>query len=132
MTQITEEMKDVISKTNLFSVATASSNAEPNVVPIKFVRLISDDEFLVMDNFMDKTEANMKANPRMAISCWVMNPETKAARAYQFKGDAHFEHTGEIFEEGCKWVKSQMPQINPKAAVIVKVTEIFDLEPHPH
>ena len=132
MIQITDDMKDVISKTRIFSVATASPDNEPNVVPITFAKLISDDEFLVMDNFMEKTEANLKANPRMAISCWDINPQTKVARAYQFKGCARFEDAGEIFDKGYQWVKSLMPQINPKAAVIVKITEVYNLEPHAH
>ena len=89
MSLINEDMKDVVSKTRIFSIATASPDGEPNVVPITFAKLISDDEFLVMDNFMEKTEANLKANPRIAISCWDVNPQTKVTRAYQFKGDIH-------------------------------------------
>lgn len=132
MTLITDEMRDVISRTRIFSIATASLDSEPNVVPITFAKLISDDEFLVMDNFMEKTEANLKSNPRIAISCWDVNLQTKVTRAYQFKGDIRFEYSGGTFDEGCKWVKSLKPNINPKAAVIVKVTAVFNLEPHAH
>ena len=88
MVLITDEMKEVVAKTRLFTVATSSITGEPNVIVVAFAKLISEDEFLVMDNFMEKTEANLKANPRIAISCWDVNPETKATRAYQFKGDA--------------------------------------------
>ena len=130
MTHITEEMKDVISKVRIFSIATSAPDGTPNVVPVTFAKLISDTEFLLMDNFMEKTEANLKANPKVAISCWDVNWQTMEARGYQFKGDVKFEYSGKIFDEGCQWVKSKMPKIQPKAAIIVKVDSIYNLEPH--
>ncbi len=130
MVQITDEMKDVVSKARMFAVATSSPDGEPNVVAITFAKLISDDEFLLMDNFMEKTEANLKANPRVAISCWDVNWQTMVARGYQFKGDARFEYSGKIFDEGCQWVKTLLPKVQSKAAIIVKVALIYNLEPH--
>ena len=121
MAIITEEMKKVVGKTRMFAVATVSSSGEPNVVPIRWVSVLSDDEILVMDNFMKKTAANIKENPRVAISAWIMEPVT----GYQFKGDARVETSGKIFEEGVEMVKSKSPQLNPKAAVIVKVKSIY-------
>ena len=66
----------------------------------------------------------------MAIACWVTDPETKEHRAYQFKGDVRFETSGRLFEEGYRWVKSIKPEAQPKAAVVVKVDTIFNLQPH--
>lgn len=130
MAQMTEEMKDVAAKARLFAIATATPEGKPNVVPISFARIISDDEWLLMDNFMEKTEANLKVNPQVAISCWDVNWETLEARGYQFKGNVRFETSGKNYEEGCRWVKMLFPDHQSKAAIIVKVTEIFNLEPH--
>jgi len=66
MAQMTEEMKDVAAKARLFAIATATPEGKPNVVPISFARIISDDEWLLMDNFMEKTEANLKVNWKRA------------------------------------------------------------------
>lgn len=129
MTLVTEEMKTALSNNKIFSVATASPDGEPNVVAISFVKLISDDEILVMDNFMGKTAKNLEANPRVAISCWPVDPHTNEMAAYQFKGDAQIVTSGEVFEDGCQWVRTRMPNGNPKAAVIVKVTEVYNLRP---
>jgi len=126
---ITEEMKDAAAKTQIFAVATCSKTGEPNLVAITFVKILSDDEILVMDNFMQKTEMNLKENPRIAVSCWYIDPQTYAAHAYQLKGDARIEASGKYFEEGRAWVKAAMPVINSKAAVVVKVTEVYNLEP---
>ena len=128
MAKITEEMKEVAAKARLFAVATATKNGEPNVVPIAFAKVLSDDEILLMDNFMKKTEENLKANPRVAVSVWDVNWETMVAKGYQFKGDARFEYSGKIFDEGCEWVKSMMP-VTSKAAIVVKVTSIYDIAP---
>jgi uncharacterized protein len=130
MSIITEEMKDVVSRARMFAIATSSLDRVPNVVPITFAKLISDDEFLLMDNFMEKTEANLKAKACVAISCWEVNWQTMAARGYQFKGDVRFETSGKIFDEGCHWVKALLPQVQPKEAIIVKVTSVYNLEPH--
>jgi predicted pyridoxine 5'-phosphate oxidase superfamily flavin-nucleotide-binding protein len=121
MAKITPEMKEVISKMATPVVATASREGKPNVVPIACVKVISDDEILLMDNFMNKTRANIEANPAVAITVWSMEHHG----GYQFKGRARIETQGSIFEDGVKTVKARRPQINPKAAIIVKVEEIY-------
>ena len=61
------EMKETFSKVKLFPVATASKAGVPNVAPIAFVQLKSDDTIWLADNFMNKTLANLKENPKCAI-----------------------------------------------------------------
>lgn len=117
--KFTAEMKKTIENTRVFAVATANRDGEPNVAAISFVKVLSDDEFLVMDNFMLKTRQNIEANPRMAIAAWADHS------GYQFKGTASIETTGKVFEEGVAWVKSIAPPLAPKAAIILKVDEIY-------
>jgi predicted pyridoxine 5'-phosphate oxidase superfamily flavin-nucleotide-binding protein len=57
----------------------------------------------------------------VAVSVWATDTPT----GYQFKGKARVETSGEIYKEGVKWVQSKMPQFTPKAAVILKVDEIY-------
>ncbi|MBN1536451.1 MAG: pyridoxamine 5'-phosphate oxidase family protein [Anaerolineales bacterium] len=130
MAIITEEMKGVASQTRLFAVATSSKDGVPNVVPITFAKIISDDEILIVDNYMVKTEANIKENPQAAVSCWALNPETNSFVGYQFKGNATIEYSGKTFDDGYEWVKSKRPHIDPKAVIVVKITEAYDLVPH--
>jgi len=121
MVTITEEMKEVVTNAQMPMVATAGRDAKPNVVPIRFTKVISDNEILLMDNYMNKTRANIEANPEVAVTVW--NPEMR--KGYQFKGKAKIEINGAIFEEGVKWVKTRRPQTEPKAAVIITVEEIY-------
>jgi hypothetical protein len=128
MAKITEGMKEVAAQSKLWAVATATKDGEPNVVPIAFAKVLSDDELLLMDNFMKKTRDNIEANPRVAISVWAPGD----SKGYQFKGNARVETSGEVFDEGVKWVKASEPGLNPKAAIIVKVTAIYITSPGPH
>ncbi len=120
MARITAEMGEIAAEANVFVLATATKDGKPNAVPIRFARIISDDEILLMDNFMLKTRQNIDANPVVAVSVWV-----SGKGGYQFKGTARVESSGKTFDEGAQWVKSVSPKRNPKAAVIVKVDEIY-------
>ena len=120
-------MKEIVEKSKGFAVATATKEGDPNVVPIAFGKVLSEDEILLMDIFMQKTEANIKANNRVAISVWDMD----AMKRYQFKGSARIETSGSVFDGGVKMVKSMMPELSPKAAVIVKVDSVYVTSPGP-
>ncbi len=125
MAKITEEVKEVVGKSKGLAVATATKEGEPNVVPIAFGKVLSEDEVLLMDVFMEKTKENIKANPRVAISVWDMD----TFKGYQLKGSARIETSGSVFDDGVNMVKSMMPQLSPKAAVIVKVDSIYVTSP---
>lgn len=119
MAKLTAEMKETIGKAGVVAVATATGGGEPNVAAIAFVKILSDDELLLMDNFMLKTRQNIEANPRVAVAAWADHS------GYKFKGTARIETSGKVFEEGVAWVKSVAPPLDPKAAVILKVDEIY-------
>ena len=128
MAKITEEMKQVAGKAKGFAVATVDKDGTPNVVPIHYAKIISDDEIMLVDNFMKKTEENLKANPdKVAVSVC----DFDARRGYQFKGKVRIETSGENFDEGVRIVKLEKPDVNPKAAIIFKVDSIYITTPGP-
>jgi uncharacterized protein len=120
-----DEMMDAIEKDLVF-LATASSEGIPNVVPIGFARPIDNGSILIADNYMNKTRKNIEENPNVAIV-------TKDAQKnpYQFKGTAEIFESGKIFEEVVEWAQNVMTKLNPKAAIVVKVTEIYSVQPGP-
>jgi len=127
MVKITEEVKEVMAKTKGWALATASKEGIPNVVPIAFAKPISDEKVMLVDVFMNKTKKNIEENPNVAISVW----DFDALKGYQLKGVAHFETSGDAFEEGVKMVKEMMPELEPKSALIVDVKEIYITSPGP-
>ena len=52
-------------------------------------------------------------------------------KGYEFKGNARIETSGKAFDDAVSMVKSMMPQLAAKAAVIVKVDSICVRTPGP-
>jgi len=125
MAALTHDMKEAFSKMKNFAIATASRKGIPNVVPIAFVRVKSDDTLWIADNFMLKTIANLRENPNIALFLW--GPEIKGCT--QVKGTIEIKTSGPEFDEMKKWVHDKTPTLPAKSLVIVKVTEVYDCTP---
>ena len=128
MVALTAEIKAAFSTMKAFPVATASKEGWPNVVPIGFVELVSDDTIWVADNFMKKTLANIKENPK--ISIYIYGPETKGC--YQIKGEVELKTSGPEFEKMQETVRSKMAQAPAKNLLIVKIREVYSCSPGPN
>ena len=122
---MTDDMMDAIEKDLVF-LATTSSEGIPNVVPIGFARPIDDGNILIADNYMKKTRKNIEENPNVALV-------TKDAQKnpYQFKGPAEIFESGKIFDEVVEWAQNVMSKLNPKAAIVVKITDVYSVKPGP-
>lgn len=130
MAKLTQDMKDVMEKTSGYAIATSTKDGTPNVVPIHFIKILSDDEIMLADIFMKKTFENIQQNPIMAISVW--DWDVKPRKGYQFKGTPRIETSGKIFDMAVEMVKAEKPDLAPKSAVIVKITDIFVTSPGPN
>ncbi len=123
---LSQEMMDAIEKNNVVWLATASTEDVPNVVPIGLARPLNNETVLLVANFMNKTFKNLKDNPRASIA---VGNITECP--YQFKGNVEIHESGKYFDDAVDWAKSVMTQLNPKAAVLLKVDEIYSVEPGP-
>ncbi len=121
MAKLTQEMKDIAAKATIFIMATASKDGKPNGVPMIAARVISDDEIILVDNFLNKTRQNLEENPLVAVSFW----DTGLGYGYQCKGRARVETSGKLFDEVTRAPKGDRPKRLPKAVVVVKVEEIY-------
>lgn len=130
MVKLTQDVKDVMEKTRGYAVATCTKDGIPNVVPIHFVKVLSDDEIMMADIFMKKTFENIQQNPVMAISVW--DWDVKPRKGYQFKGTPRIETSGRIFDMAVEMVKAEKPDLTVKSAVVVKITDIFVTSPGPN
>ena len=129
MPMLTQDMKDVMEKTRGFAVATSTKDGIPNVVPIHFVKILSDDEIMMADIFMKKTFENIQQNPSISLSAW--DWDVKPRKGYQFKGIPRIETSGKIYDMAVDMVKAKKPELTPKSAVVVKLTDIFVTSPGP-
>ncbi len=130
MAKLTQDMKDVMEKSKGYAVATCDKDGVPNVVPIHFVKILSDDEIMMADVFMKKTLENIKQNAVMAVSAW--DYEVKPRKGFQFKGTPRIETSGGIYDMAVKMVKAEKPDLTAKSAVVLKITDIFVTSPGPN
>lgn len=121
MGRMDDDVLSVFSQTKVVPVATASRDGVPNVVPMTFVKILDDSAVLLADNYMDKAARNLAENPRIAICVWDL--ETK--HAYQIKGEAELQHSGEIYDDTLAWVHETKPDTDPKAAVVLRVSNVY-------
>ena len=125
MVKLTDEMKESLAGTKLAFLATAAKDGTPNVVPIGAFKLLDDGTLLISDQFFKKTLQNLKENPKIALSWW------GEKGGFQLKGTITL-HTGdEIFRQDVAWMKELRPNLTPKSAVVVKITDVFQVKAGP-
>ena len=123
MPRFTQDMKNIIAKSDPYIVATATRDGKPNGVPVGGVKVISDDELMVVDVLMNKTRHNMDENPQIAITAWDLGVHY----GYQFKGRARVETSGKLFDQEYERMKSNPGELKltVKAVIIVKIEEVY-------
>ena len=129
MAEMTARMKELFVKVPTAILATATGDGAPNAVPVGAKKIIDDETILISDQFFNKTLANLKANPKVAVSFW------EGYEGYQIKGTATIETSGKRYEETAAWIedmgnKAGMP-LKSKGAVIIIIDDIFGLAPGP-
>lgn len=130
MVKMPPEVIKLLEKTapkSLCVLATSSKDGKPNAVPIVFAWPLSDEEILIADNFFLKTRANLLENPRAALTFW--DPETR--EGYQVKGRVEIVTAGWLYDEVASRVRSVRPTLKTKAAVVLKVEEVYTVKPGP-
>ena len=129
MAQMTERMKELFDKVRPVVLSTASIDGIPNAVPVGAKKIIDDETILISDQFFNKTLANMKANPKVAVTYW------EGREGYQLKGTVTIETTGQRFEETAQWIEEMSNKagfpLKSKGAIILKIEEIYAIAPGP-
>jgi predicted pyridoxine 5'-phosphate oxidase superfamily flavin-nucleotide-binding protein len=117
---ITEELKALIEE-SILAVASASRSSEPNVIAVGAVKVVSDNQLLLTDNYMSITKKNLEANSQVCLALW----STDGEEGYKLKGTAQYFSSG-------KWLDmvKRMPEndeLPAKGAILVTLTEITPL-----
>ncbi|NLN38478.1 MAG: flavin-nucleotide-binding protein [Smithella sp.] len=125
MVKVTQEIKDSLKATKVMYLSTASKDGSPNVVPIGAVKFLDDETLLISDQFFNKTLANLQENPKIALAWW------GEKEGYQVKADITIHTEGEIFRQNVEWVKSLKATLNPKSAIVGKITSAYIVKAGP-
>jgi len=125
LAKLSDEVKTVIEGQAVFPLSSSSRDGVPNVIPMTFVKVLDDNTLLAVDNLMNKTKANIQSNPVVALCVW----DREKKKAYQIKGEVTFHTCGPLFESAVQWVKSKTPALEPKSALAIKVSHVYDCQP---
>jgi len=120
MIKITENIRSLIENSNV-TLATCNQNNVPNCCVIACAKVINDKQILFTDNYFNKTRSNLEDNKNVSLAIC----SADGNQAYQLKGTAQIFTEGEYKEMVDNMECNQ--GLAHKAAVLVSVTEIWDL-----
>ncbi len=120
MAKITDAMKEVIKGAQAW-VATAGADGKPSLSMKGSFKIVDDENIAYFEMVGNRTWANVQINPWVAIA--VANPAKM--QGYRFEGKAEIVTSGPLFDDAKKL--GDMMKIAPKAAIKIKVEEIYDL-----
>jgi predicted pyridoxine 5'-phosphate oxidase superfamily flavin-nucleotide-binding protein len=124
MAKLTQEMKDLIERQKVCFVATADPKGRTNVSPKGSIYVVDDETLAFADLYSQKTRANLKVNPHIALAL----VDLKALTGYQFKGKAELLEEGNIYNDVVCYLQTlPMKLPDPQYVVKIKVEEIFNL-----
>ena len=118
MAQLPKMVKDAIDKQDVFPIATCDQDGIPNLVYIKFLKVIDDETVLIADNRFSKTRKNIQNTQKLAF---VVRDEEKGS--FQIKGSTEWLTTGLMFDEVQKWVPDRLPRV---AAVVLHIEQVYN------
>jgi len=125
MVKVTEEIKESLKGTKIAYLATAAKDGTPNVVPIGAFKLLDDETFLISDQFFKKTLSNLKENPQIALAWW------GEKGGFQIKAEITIHTDGDIFRQNVEWVQGIRDTLNPKSAIVGKITGVYIVKSGP-
>lgn len=123
MVVINEELKKLIEE-NALAFATVDENGNPHCIAVGDVKVVSENQILITDNYMIETRKNIQQNPNVALSVWNKAWKENCV-GYELGG------TAEYFTEG-KWYEliKQIPENKGepcKGAILVTINKIKKL-----
>jgi len=116
------KIKDIFNDSKRIQLGTASAAGVPNVCHIGCKMIREDGKIVIIDNYMNKTKANVLENPNVAIL--MMTEE-----AYQIKGVCTYVDEGEEYEAARQWMMAKSDKYPAKGALVIEVTDAFNSIP---
>ncbi len=115
-----EDIKKLIEE-NPVALATVCSDGNPNVIPIAFAKVVSDNEIVITDNFMIQTRENLQSNKNVCLSVW-----NKDWNGYKILGEAQYIKSG-------KWKNfiEEMKEnegLSAKGAILIVINKLIKLK----
>lgn len=129
MAKMPKDCQDMINNAYAAALSTCADGV-PNVVPVSMKQVIDDETVMVSDQYMLKTLANLRANPRAALSAW------DDEGGFQVKGTVIYENEGPRYEAVAAQVKEILSgmgyDFTSKGVCYIHVDEVYSVTPGEH
>jgi predicted pyridoxine 5'-phosphate oxidase superfamily flavin-nucleotide-binding protein len=122
MAELSQEMKALIASQQAF-IATTDPNGAPNISTKASTHVLDDEHIVFYELTGGRTWINLQNDPRVAIAV----ADRSKLQGYRFVGKAELITEGELYDGAKKLAEMMKMPVPPKAAVKVKVDEIFNL-----
>jgi uncharacterized protein len=122
MAKLTDAMKAAITGAQAW-VATAGADGKPSISIKGSAKIVDDENIAYFEMVGNRTWSNVQKNPWVAIA--VANPSKM--QGYRFEGKAEIVTSGPLYDDAKKLGEIMKMPVPPKAAVKIKVEEIYDL-----
>ena len=122
MAKLTDAMKEVITGAQAW-VATVGPDGKPNIAIKGSVGIVDDDNLVYFEMVGGRTWVNVQKNPWVALA--VAKPEKM--KGFRFEGEAEIITTGPLYDDAKKLGEMMKLPAPPKAAVKIKIENIYDL-----
>lgn len=112
------EIKNLIEE-NPVALATITENNKPNVIGTAFAKVISENEILLTDNYMNQTVKDILQNNNVCLAIWDKN-----LKGVKIIGIAEYRTTGKwkTFVENLK----ENTGLPTKGAILIKISKIIE------
>ncbi len=91
--EINEGMKNLI-ENNALGFASVDKFGNLHNIAVGFVKVVSENELVISNNYINETVDNLKLNPNVSLVVWVRDWE-KNCVGYELKGVANYFTDGE-------------------------------------
>ena len=111
------QIKRII-ENNPVAFATVTDRGKPNVIGVACVKVVSDNQILITDNYMNQTKKNICENKNVCLVVWDKN-----LKGYKLIGEAKYYARG-------KWKEfvermEENKGLPAKGAILVKISKII-------
>ncbi|MGI6217301.1 MAG: pyridoxamine 5'-phosphate oxidase family protein [Coriobacteriales bacterium] len=126
MAKMPQECIDLVNNAYAAAFSTCSDDI-PNVVPVSMKQAVDDETIMISDQYMNKTLANIKKNPHVAVSVW------NETGGYQIKGTVTYENEGPRYEQVAAQVHQILSSMGydyySKGVCFIHVDEVYSVTP---
>lgn len=122
MAKLTDEMKAVITGQQIW-VATSGVDGKASLAIKGSAKILDDEHLAYFEMAGNRTWANVQRNPWVAIAV----ADSSKFKGYRFEGKAEIITSGPLYDEAIKLGELMKLPAPPKAAIKVKIEEIYDI-----